>query len=156
MYPFASVKKPEAFISTIHARKLFLFSLWWECTLWHSLKSHSSLCIHSTLSCQSSPPAPRIKMIILRNESLKLLTQKKYCQPKPSLFHQVCLCFEWPKRESHMNLGPTQSESQMRQMTPHFKGKWLQRETKTNSLRRVISFRTVPIHSSLWIFTFFF
>lgn len=93
---------------------------------------------------------------MLRNESLKLLTQKKYCQPKLSLFHQVCLCFEWPNRESHMNLGPTRSESQMRQMTPHFKGKWLQRETKTNSLRRVISFRTVPIHSSLWIFTFFF
>lgn len=111
---------------------------------------------HAVMPILLFSPAARIKMITLRSESVKLLTQKMYCQPNPSLFQQVYLCCEWPTSDSVFKSGPTQSESPIWQMTPCFKRKWLQRENKTNSLGSIVTFKTVHIHPSLWIFTHFF
>lgn len=111
---------------------------------------------HAVLPILLFSPATRIKMITLRNESVKLLTEKKYCQKKPSPFSGsfAYVGNDLSVSDSVLCSVPIQSGSPVRQMTLCMKGKQLQRETTTNSIGSVvITFKNVPIHSSPWIFT---
>lgn len=128
-------------------KKVVLASHWWQWTVWSCIRH----CIHSMLSCQSSSPSTKIKVIMLRSKSVKLLTQgncQKILLPFPtglpmSGMTDKCLSL-WSNtvRKSETN------------DTLCSKGKQLQRKTKINSIGSVAAtFKTAPIHTPSWMFT---